>query len=84
MVMVGRRPKAADIHDAVMIAAVHAAQYTRTPPWATRWDVAKQFPWMPFKVVSAKLNSMVRRGILRGCSACHNCRGDFEIVEPLS
>ena len=33
----------------------------------------------PYKVVLAKMKSMIKRGLVRGC-AC-GCRGDYEIIE---
>lgn len=75
------RPQAKDIPDAAIIAAVQDVQRTRRLLWASRWDVAERFPDMPPKVVSAKLNSMARRGVLAGCESHHDCRGDFEVKE---
>ena len=49
--------------------------------WATRWDVCQAFPDAPFKVVSAKLNLMARKGqLLSGCWRCHDCRGEFTMT----
>ena len=36
---------------------------------------------IPLKVVRAKARALVRRGLIDGC-ASHDCRGDFEIIEP--
>ena len=79
--MIERHPKAADIPDAAILTAVVEARAARSLLWATRWDIAARFPDMPFKVVSAKLNAMVRRGLLDGCGSCHDCRGDFTVIE---
>lgn len=40
------------------------------------WDVERAFPEFPRKVVRAKLDKLVRKGLLDGC-AC-GCRGDFQ------
>lgn len=68
--------KAADISDAIMLEAVAAEM---TGIGASIWEVAKHFPDVPFKVVRAKLDKLVRRKILNGC--CCGCRGDFTIKE---
>ncbi len=41
--------------------------------------VIEAFPGVPEKVVRAKADKLIRRGLLRGC-AC-GCRGDFNVVE---
>jgi len=42
--------------------------------------VVSAFPaGLPDKLVLAKMNSLIRRGLIEGC-AC-GCRGDFEITE---
>lgn len=43
---------------------------------ASLWDVQLAIPEFPPKVVQAKLRSLVKRGLLKGC-AC-GCRGDFQ------
>lgn len=57
--------------------------YTEHEPprshWAIRWDLHKAFPEFPSKVVDAKLRRLIQRGLLTGCDAQHDCRGDFEI-----
>lgn len=47
------------------------------PEWATLGDIQAALPAYPSKVVTTKLASMVRRGVIYGC-AC-GCRGDFGI-----
>lgn len=74
-----RRPKASDLTDAEIIAAVQSIKRERRGHMVSRWAVAERFPALPFKVVSAKLNTMTRRGILDGCYRGHECRGDFEV-----
>jgi hypothetical protein len=36
---------------------------------------------IPLEAVRAKASDIVKRGLIDGC-ADHNCRGDFEIIEP--
>ena len=73
--------KASDIPDDVAIDAVaktqgmHGVSY-----WSTLWDVQAHLPQFPEKVVTAKLASLVKRGLLKG-NAQNGCRGDFELVK---
>lgn len=46
---------------------------------ATIWDVADRLPSFPEKVVRAKLSSMIKRGVIDGCTC--GCRGDFNVLE---
>ena len=70
--------QAKDLSDARMYEALAAVRGRRgVPQWSSLWDVQGELPKVPPKVVLAKLRSMVKRGVLRGC-AC-GCRGDFEI-----
>ena len=48
---------------------------------ASRWDIIEAFKPIPWKVVNAKLTSMVRRKLIAGCSGC-TCHGSFELVTP--
>lgn len=45
--------------------------------WANRFDIAKALGNPPEKVVLAKLQKLIKRGLITGC-AC-GCRGDFEL-----
>lgn len=44
--------------------------------WTNRWQLEESLPQYPPKVILAKCASMIRRGILDGCTC--GCRGDFE------
>lgn len=66
--------KAADIEDAAVLDAIR--KHMR-PIGASRWDVYPEFAF-PEKIVRAKVDKMIRRGILTGC--CCGCRGDFTIA----
>lgn len=81
--------KASDITDEAFLAAVRYCLAEREATMATRWDVAAvlaghpehvegpphDYPDMPWKVVLAKARSLIRRGLIDGCSC--GCRGDF-------
>lgn len=72
-----RAPKAADITDEELLAAVRSVRGRHgVAEWSTLWDVQETLKAWPPKVVQAKLRSIVKRGLLKGC-AC-GCRGDFE------
>jgi hypothetical protein len=73
--------QAKDISDEVMLAALAATRGRNgVPKWSCLWDVQRHLAPAPPKVVTAKLRSMIRRGVIGGC--CCGCRGDFELVEP--
>jgi hypothetical protein len=47
-------------------------------PWVFTWELERS-PWLaglPLKVIVAKAASLIRRGLLDGCTC--GCRGDFE------
>lgn len=45
-------------------------------------SVLQVFPaGTPWKLARAKMNSLIHRGLVNGCSAMHNCRGDYELTE---
>lgn len=46
---------------------------------SSRWHFEEAIPDVPRKVLLAKLASMIRRGIIDGCTC--GCRGDFQIKE---
>lgn len=69
--------KANDIPEYKILELARRAMVVRG--WLTRWDAQEALPEYPPKVVSAKLNQMVRKGILKGCGSHHDCRGDFTI-----
>lgn len=45
--------------------------------WANSWDIYPWFPDVPWKVVRARICSMIRRRLIDGCNAMHDCRGDW-------
>lgn len=87
--------KASDITDSAFIDAVLYCCAVRKMA-ATRWDVtavlaghpedvgggSRDYPDMPWKVVLAKARSLIRRGLIDGCSC--GCRGDFEVKPTLT
>jgi len=75
-----REPKASDISDAELLAAVRATQGMHgVARWSSLWDVQRALEHWPAKVVTAKLRSAIKRKLLRGCGC--GCRGDFELVD---
>lgn len=72
---VGRAPKASDITDAELLAAVRQVRIADIN-WSMLHDIRDALPQYPPKVVLAKLRSAVKRKLLKGC--CCGCRGDFE------
>lgn len=56
--------------------------------WHHLWEptcmpsVVPAFPeGTPDKLMRAKMISLVERGLVDGCTAMHNCRGDFHITD---
>lgn len=56
------------------------ARTTKHHITAGRWDIVEAFRPVPWKIVQAKLTSMVRRGLIEGCAGC-TCRGSFKVKE---
>jgi len=79
------RPQAKDISDARVLAIAKSIIDQRVAAdnsaWCFRWDFEENLPDFPAKVVWAKLETVVNRGLLDGCGARHNCRGDFELTD---
>lgn len=72
-----QRPKASDITDDVMMGAFRSVRGKNgVPEWAALSDIQGALPSWPKRVVLAKLRSLVKRGLLDGCTC--GCRGDFE------
>lgn len=46
--------------------------------WVLGQDFEEPYASMPHKVLWAKLDRMIRRGLIQGCTC--GCRGDFEIT----
>lgn len=73
-----RPPKASDISDGCILAAVSATQGLHgVPERSSLFDIYRALDQYPRKVVLAKLKSAVRRKLIEGC--CCGCRGDFEL-----
>jgi hypothetical protein len=71
--------KASDISDAEALGAVRAVRGRYgVPEWAVAQDVYDHLAQYPWKVVRAKVASLIRRGIMGGCTC--GCRGDYEIA----
>ena len=71
--------KASDITDEEMLTAVRAVRGRHgVPEWAVAWELYKHMSAYPWKVVRAKVASMIRRKLMSGCTC--GCRGDYEIV----
>lgn len=69
--------QAKDISDAEMLGAVVLDIIARNSMLGAAWSTIceRSFPDVPEKVVRAKLRSLTKRGLLRGCTC--GCRGDF-------
>ena len=65
--------KASDLDDVEVILAIESARGDGM--WAMRGEIENQFPEYPWKVITAKLRSMKRRGLVQGCPC--GCRGDW-------
>ncbi len=82
--------QAKDINDLDMLGLVWEKQcrpYTdyfgspaHIPHWAMIWDIRSEFPDdVPTKVIRAKLEKLIRRGLMDGCTC--GCRGDYELTD---
>ncbi len=67
--------QAKDVPEQAILALIPAESPTSIG--ISRWDIGRAMPDVPEKVLLAKLRSMVKRGLIRGC-AC-GCRGDFHL-----
>ena len=80
------RPQAKDIEDLDVLRVIGdlmAAEYRERPRadeylWTMIWDINERFPGVPEKVLMAKLDALVRRGLIDGCTC--GCRGDFFLL----
>jgi len=67
------------------VAAVQKEFYEGTDTqksWATIWDLERHLPALkklPQRLVQAKMNGLIRKGYLDGCSC--GCRGDYEMTD---
>ena len=71
--------KASDVPEDKVIAIVRQAEFPTLGQ--NRWAIQAALKEFPPKRIDAKLRSMVKKGILKGCDSHHDCRGDFTIVE---
>jgi hypothetical protein len=73
--------QAKNITDQAIFKAIEAKRYewAKAFPMAAWWDIADCLSQFPPKVVRAKLASMVKRKVLKGCPC--GCRGDFTPYE---
>ncbi len=46
--------------------------------WRMVWDIEKRLPDVPGKVLAAKLEALVKRKLIDGCTC--GCRGDFFLL----
>ncbi len=77
------RPQAKDIVDRDMLSVVDDLSKAEVARglhcgWVCTWDVEARFAAMPAPVVRAKLEALVRRKMVDGCSC--GCRGDFVLL----
>lgn len=68
--------QAKDIPDQAMIRSIENRFHALG---ACTWDIEKDFPDVPKKVVAAKLKILLRRGLIDGCPC--GCRGDWNLTE---
>lgn len=74
-----------DIPNLPILQFLLKADYKPNRPWATwfeRYDnsVTRAMPkGVPENLVRAKMNMLIRRGLVDGCSC--GCRGDYEITD---
>jgi len=47
--------------------------------WVNAWDFEPPYSDLPDKLFRAKMDTLIRRGLLDGC-AC-GCRGDYEMTD---
>jgi hypothetical protein len=72
--MMEKRVQAKHIPDAAVLEVIdRVARKERR--WTHTWDLDEALDFPP-KVILAKAASMIRRGVITGCSC--GCRGDFE------
>lgn len=70
--------QAKDIPDEAFLAAVRVVNNVERR-WAFYGDLMSALPGIPYKVLRAKADKLIRRGLLDGC-AC-GCRGDFRMPQ---
>jgi len=66
--------KASDISDSEVLEAMKETLLYENLG-SSLWNIQAKLAQFPGKVVTAKLRSMLNRGLIRGC--CCGCRGDF-------
>lgn len=70
--------QAKHVTDAEVMTALEASRSSSGS--STIWDVEKLLSTFPVKIVRAKLQALVRRKVIDGCTC--GCRGDFRPYEP--
>lgn len=83
--------QAKDIPDEIMLRAIRSimercpgfGEQPRDMLWVSSFDMEATAPVLlpgtPFKVVMAKLRSLIKRGLIAGCGC--GCRGDFWVTD---
>jgi hypothetical protein len=72
-----RRRQCKDILDGPLLAFVARKQLEKGM-WVNTWDFGPPYSDLPDKLFRAKMDALIRRGLLDGC-AC-GCRGDYEVT----
>ena len=72
-----RKPKAADIDGLQLLHLIAHIYATENRP-AQIWDLGPRYPYMPWRVVLAKLRRLAAAGYIEGCDC--GCRGDWMIT----
>jgi hypothetical protein len=80
------RMQAKDVDDRKVLSTIGdlmAATYRERPMadrylWTMVWDIEKHFPDVPKRVLAAKLEALVKRKLIDGCTC--GCRGDFFLL----
>lgn len=76
--MTRRHIQAKDIPDAMMLRAVEVDRSERNGLPACLYTMQDRMTAFPRKVISAKLRSLAKRGLIDGCPC--GCRGDYQLT----
>lgn len=68
--------QAKDIEDKAVLSII-ARTEREEHRWTFYWDVAQELG-VDRKLILAKANALIRRGLMTGCTC--GCRGDFELT----
>jgi len=76
--------KCADLPDDTVIATVRDLAKRSSTGVACFWDLEEELWDVPVKLVRAKVQRLVKRGLLHGCvhGTGTTCRGDLHVPEP--